>query len=131
MSEETKTRICLRNECWYEGEPRPRSAAVGCFGAVVGLVLGVFAMVAFWIAMVIVYALLPFLELPGSGGDWGIGDFFMLALSFLPVPIGVVMGFSWGRRDCPVCGGDMDDLDSESGRRAQLARDNFRNLRGS
>ena len=81
--------------------PSPLHCVVGCFGAVVGLVLGVVAMAGFWIAMVIVDGLLPFLDVLG---DWGIWNYFLLALSFLPMPIGIVMGMSWGRRDCPVCG---------------------------
>ena len=129
MSEETNASICLRAECWYEGTPKPRSKAAGCFGAAVGLVGGIVALVAVWIALAVVDGLLPFLGLLNSG-DWGILQYLLLALSLLILPLGIMMGLYHSSSDCPVCGADMVDLDSDSGRRAQLARDNFRNLRG-
>ena len=129
MSEETNASICLRAECWYEGTPKPRSKAAGCFGAAVGLVGGIVALVAVWIALAVVDGLLPFLGLLNAG-DWGILQYLLLALSLLILPIGIMMGLYHSSSDCPVCGADMVDLDSDSGRRAQLARDNFRNLRG-
>ena len=129
MSEETNASICLRAECWYEGTPKPRSKAAGCFGAAVGLVGGIVALVAVWIALAVVDGLLPFLGLLNAG-DWGILQYLLLALSLLILPLGIMMGLYHSSSDCPVCGADMVDLDSDSGRRAQLARDNFRNLRG-
>ena len=129
MSEETNASICLRAECWYEGTPKPRSKAAGCFGAAVGLVGGIVTLVAVWIALAVVDGLLPFLGLLNAG-DWGILQYLLLALSLLILPLGIMMGLYHSSSDCPVCGADMVDLDSDSGRRAQLARDNFRNLRG-
>ena len=129
MSEETNHSICLRAECWYEGTPQPRNKAASCFGAAVGLVGGIVALVAVWIALAVVDGLLPFLGLLNAG-DWGILQYLLLALSLLILPLGIMMGLYHSSSDCPVCGADMVALDSDSGRRAQLARDNFRNLRG-
>lgn len=130
MSEETNPSICLRAECWYEGTPKPRNKAASCLGVVVGLVFGAVAVVFIWLGFVIADGLLPFLDLLGVDGEWGLLQYLMLAVSLLAVPIMVGVGFSWGRKDCPICGGNMAALDSDSGRHAQQARDNFRNLRG-
>lgn len=130
MAEETNPSICIRAECWYEGTPQPRDKMASCLGVVIGLVFGVVGVAVIWIALAIADWLLPFLDILGMDEEWGLRQNLILALSLLAVPIMIGVGFSWGRKDCPVCGGDMVPLDSDSGRRVQLARDNFRNLRG-
>ena len=129
MAEETNPSICIRTECWYEGTPKPRSKAAGCFGAAVGLVGGIVALAAAWIALAVVDGLLS-LGLLGGESGWGIMQYLLLALSLLILPLGILMGLYHSSSDCPVCGADMVPLDSDSGRQAQRARDNFRNLRG-
>lgn len=130
MAEETNPSICIRTECWYEGTPQPRDKMASCLGVVIGLVFGVVGVAVIWIALAIADWLLPFLDILGMDDEWSLRQNLILALSLLAVPIMIGVGFSWGRKDCPVCGGDMAALDSDSGRQAQRARDNFRNLRG-
>ncbi|MDE2939891.1 MAG: hypothetical protein OXR67_13405 [Chloroflexota bacterium] len=83
---------------------------------------------AVWIAMFVVgLVILPLGLL--SRDSFNTAFLWVIAGSFLLIPLGIVIGLLMLSPECPACRSTMYDLDSPEGRRALAERERYHNSR--